>query len=98
MSNFKVFNTSFSFSTRGEIEFVDLTDKLQEAVANSGVKNGLVHVFAPHATGVLILTENDYSLLEDIKRFMEEIVPDYCIFTSLFSEINSEKPLFAYLS
>ena len=77
MSNFKVFNKSFSFSTRGEIEFVDLTDKLQEAVANSGVKNGLVHVFAPHATGVLILTENDYSLLEDIKRFMEEIVPEH---------------------
>lgn len=77
MSNFKVFNTSFSFPTRGEIEFVDLTDKLQEAVANSGVKNGLVHVFAPHATGVLILTENDYSLLEDIKRFMEEIVPEH---------------------
>jgi thiamine phosphate synthase YjbQ (UPF0047 family) len=25
---------------------------------------------------VLILTENDYSLLEDIKRFLEEIVPD----------------------
>jgi secondary thiamine-phosphate synthase enzyme len=98
MSNFKVFNTSFSFPTRGEIEFVDLTDKLQEAVANSGVKNGLVHVFAPHATGVLILTENDYSLLEDIKRFMEEIVPDYSISPSPFSEINSEKPLFADLS
>lgn len=73
--NFKVFNSSYSFSTRGEIEFVDLTDKVDEAVRNSQVKNGLVHVFAPHATGVLILTENDYSLLEDIKHFLEDIVP-----------------------
>jgi secondary thiamine-phosphate synthase enzyme len=75
MSNFKVVNTSFSFSTKGEIDFVDLTDKVQEAVSKSAIKNGVVHVFAPHATGILTLTENDYALLEDIKAFLEEIVP-----------------------
>ncbi len=75
MSNFKVFNTSYNFNTKGEIEFIDLTDKVQEAVSSSGVKNGFVHVFAPHATGILIITENDYGLLNDIKVFLEEIVP-----------------------
>ncbi len=75
MSDFKVVNRHYSFSTRGEIEFVDLTDKVQEAVSNSGIRNGVVHVFAPHATGILILTENEYGLLNDIKAFLEEIVP-----------------------
>jgi secondary thiamine-phosphate synthase enzyme len=75
MSGFKVVNKSFSFSTKGEIDFVDLTDKVQEVVSKSAVKNGLVHVFAPHATGILVLTENDYALLNDIKAFLEEIVP-----------------------
>jgi secondary thiamine-phosphate synthase enzyme len=75
MPSFKVFNTSFNFSTKGEIEFIDLTDHVQEAVAKSGVKNGFVHVFAPHATGVLILTENDYGLLEDIRVFLEKVIP-----------------------
>jgi len=75
MSSLKVFNTSYSFSTRGEIEFLDLTGKVQELVTKSGVKNGLVHVFAPHATGVLILTENEYGLLEDIKALLQKIVP-----------------------
>lgn len=75
MSGFRVFNASYSFSTKGEIEFIDLTDNVQETVAKSGVKNGLVHVFASHATGVLILTENDYGLLEDIKEFLEKIIP-----------------------
>ncbi len=75
MPGFKVFNASYSFSTKGEIEFIDLTDSVQETVAKSGVKNGLVHVFAPHATGVLILTENDYGLLEDIREFLERIIP-----------------------
>jgi secondary thiamine-phosphate synthase enzyme len=75
MSNFKVVNRSFSFSTKGEIEFVDLTDKVQEAVSDSGIRNGVVHAFAPHATGILILTENEYCLLNDIKAFLEEIIP-----------------------
>lgn len=77
MSNFKVFNTRYSFSTKGEIDFTDLTDKVQEAVSKSGVKNGLVHVFAPHATGVIILTENEHGLLNDIKVFLEKIIPKH---------------------
>ena len=75
MSSFKVVNQSFSFSTKGEIDFVDLTDKVQEVVSESAIRNGMVHVFAPHATGILVLTENDYALLNDIKTFLEEIVP-----------------------
>ena len=75
MSGFRVFNRVHSFSTRGEIEFVDLTGQVVEAVSESGVRNGLVHVFAPHATGVLILTENEPGLLDDIKEFFEKLVP-----------------------
>ncbi len=75
LTGFKVFNATVSFSTKGEIEFVDLTDKVQEVVAQSGIRNGIVHVFAPHATGVLILTENEYGLLSDIRNFLEHLIP-----------------------
>jgi len=71
----KVFSTTYSFSTKGEIEFIDLTDEVQNAVAKSGVREGLVHVFAPHATGLLVLTENEYGLLRDIKMLLEKLVP-----------------------
>ena len=81
MSGFKVFNTSYSFSTKGEIDFIDLTEKVHEAVSQSGIKNGLVHVFAPHATGILILTESEYGLLNDIKAFLEEIIPKHGAYT-----------------
>ena len=75
MSSFQVVNDSYTFSTKGEIEFLDLSNRVQQAVFKSGVKNGLVHVFAPHATGILILTENDPALLSDIERLMEELSP-----------------------
>jgi secondary thiamine-phosphate synthase enzyme len=75
MSPFKIVNESYTFSTKGEIDFVDLTEKLQEAVSDSGIRNGVVHAFAPHATGIIILTESDPALLEDIKNFLQKIVP-----------------------
>jgi secondary thiamine-phosphate synthase enzyme len=75
MPHFKIVNRSFDFATKGEIDFVDLSDKIQEEVTLSEIKNGIVHVFAPHATGILILTENDEALLDDITDFLEEIVP-----------------------
>ena len=73
LPDFIVKNTSLSFTTKGEVDFIDLSEKVQETVTDSGVSNGLVHVFAPHATGVLILTENDPALLIDIKEFLEEL-------------------------
>jgi secondary thiamine-phosphate synthase enzyme len=75
MSNFKAFSASYSFSTKGEIEFVDLTERVQEAVTESAIRNGVVHVFAPHATGILILTENEQGLLADISDWLQRIVP-----------------------
>ena len=75
VSNFRIANSSISFTTKGEIDFLDLSEKIQREVTSSGVKNGMVHVFAPHATGILILTENDDALLYDIKVLLEELVP-----------------------
>jgi len=77
MSNFKVVNKIYKFTTRGEIDFVDLSDEVQKEVADSEIRNGIVHVFSPHATGILVLTENDDALLEDIKVFLEELAPKH---------------------
>lgn len=71
----KFLNESFKFSTRGEIDFIDLSSRVEEIVRKSGVKNGLVHVFAPHATGILILTEYESALLNDIKDALERLIP-----------------------
>lgn len=73
----KVVNEKIVFSTKGEIEFKDLTGKVHEFVKKSGIKNGLVHVFAPHATGVIILTEHEPNLDQDVKDFFEKIIPKH---------------------
>lgn len=81
MPDFKVKNTSLTFQTKGEIEFIDLSEKVQDAVAKSGIQNGIAHVFAPHATGVLVLTENDPALLSDIKNLLEKLAPKHTLYS-----------------
>jgi len=76
----RVFNENLRFSTRGEIDFFDISGKVQDVVEKSGVKNGLAHVFAPHATGILILTEYEPSLLDDIKTVLEKLVPKRALY------------------
>lgn len=47
---FKAINTHTDSATKGELEFINLTDTVREAVAKSGIRNGIVLVFSPHAT------------------------------------------------
>jgi len=71
----RIVNESLTFSTRGEIDFIDLTDRVQEIVKSAGINDGLAHVFAPHATGIIVLTEHEPSLLNDIRNVLEKLVP-----------------------
>ena len=77
MSGFRVVNKTVKFQTKGEIDFIDLTDQAQAVASDSGILNGVVHVFAPHATGILIVEENDDALLQDIKDFLEKVAPKH---------------------
>lgn len=75
VNKLKIFNQHLNFSTRGEIDFVDLTDKVATIISKSQIRNGIAHIFAPHATGVIVLTEHDWNLLEDIKEVLKRLFP-----------------------
>ncbi|ACS89268.1 hypothetical protein TSIB_0200 [Thermococcus sibiricus MM 739] len=63
------------FSTRGEIDLVDITRDIEEIVEKSEIKNGQVLVFVPGATGAIVTIEHENDLLEDFKRVLRELVP-----------------------
>jgi secondary thiamine-phosphate synthase enzyme len=93
LADFRVFNQAISFSTEGEIEFVDLTDRVRDIVLRSLVRNGLAHVFAPRATGSLVLTENEHGLLEDIRAFLETLIPRDNPYAHQFNAHSHSRPL-----
>jgi secondary thiamine-phosphate synthase enzyme len=62
--------------TRAHVEFQDITSRIQEVVANSGVQEGVCHLFVPHTTAGLTLNENwDPDVRGDLVRALEAMVP-----------------------
>ena len=53
----------------------DLTEEIQNLIARTGV-TGIINIFAPHATGVLMLGENEPGIAKDYFRIMENLVPE----------------------
>jgi len=66
---------SIKFATKGDFDIVDITSRLQDAVAASLVEEGTVNVFAPGATAALTAIECESGLLEDFRDFFEKIIP-----------------------
>jgi len=63
------------FSTRGEVDIIDLTERVREVIKNSGIKNGTALVFAPGATAAISTIEYEPGLLEDFPAALERLFP-----------------------
>jgi secondary thiamine-phosphate synthase enzyme len=63
--------------TSAKSELQDITSQAQGAVAESGVQEGVCHVFVPHTTAGLTLNENwDPDVRGDLVRALAVMVPD----------------------
>lgn len=71
----KVFSDSFSFTTRGEFDFVDLSKKVDDIINKSDIEEGIALVFAGHATGIIVITEYESRLKQDIQELLERFIP-----------------------
>jgi secondary thiamine-phosphate synthase enzyme len=68
--------SELSIRTGSQTELVDITDRVQEAVAGGEAKQGVCYVFVPHTTAGLTLNENwDPSVRTDMIGALNEIVP-----------------------
>src|SRR4030042_1477583 len=66
----------FGISTRSRTEMVDITARVEEAVRDSGIRNGDVIVFCPHTTAAITINENaDPDVVHDVLLALDEVVP-----------------------
>jgi secondary thiamine-phosphate synthase enzyme len=62
--------------TNAQIEFVRIDHDVQNAVNESGVKNGICLIFAPHTTAAITINENaDPDVVRDIIMETSKIIP-----------------------
>ncbi|RLV10361.1 hypothetical protein CTZ27_03895 [Streptomyces griseocarneus] len=62
--------------TIGEPEsVVDLTGRLHELLAESGVREGTLQVYCGHTTCGLVVNENDAALHQDVQALLQRLAP-----------------------
>ncbi len=71
-----MFRKIIRVSTRQEREAINLTHQVTAAVRESGIHEGLVHLFVQHSTAALTTIEYEPGVLADLSRALSVLAPD----------------------
>jgi len=70
-----VVSKSIRFSSKGENDMIDLTEKISEFIASSGISNGIVTIFVSGSTGSITTIEYEPGLIKDFPNMLSRIAP-----------------------
>ena len=62
-------------TTQGNTDILDITQKVDECIHSSGLKNGLVTIFCPSSTSGITTIEFEPGVLHDLEKIFDELVP-----------------------
>ncbi len=63
------------FNTPHRRDYVNITDKVQTAVDESGIRNGLCLVNAMHITASVFINDDERGLISDYDKWLETLAP-----------------------
>lgn len=70
----RIFHRVLDWMTGERFQLLNITDRIQDVVRRSGIREGLVHIQSLHTTTALLINEWQAALLDDIRRVLEELV------------------------
>jgi len=71
----KSHTTYLTMNVQARMDFVNITDRVAQAVRESGVREGLCLVNAMHITASVFINDDEPGLHEDYKRCLEQLAP-----------------------
>jgi len=69
-------SSTLRFETKGNGHIIDITDDVLKVVKQSKIKNGLLTVFVPGATGAVTTIEYEPGLLKDFPAALDRLFPE----------------------
>lgn len=62
--------------SRTRTEFIDITEKVQEVLKDTGITSGICYLYVPHTTAAITINEGaDPSVQRDIQALLNRLVP-----------------------
>lgn len=71
----KIRRGKIDLESKSQIDFMDITDKVDEIIDDSGIREGQVTVFCPHTTMGVVINHNESMLIQDFMRVLYKLVP-----------------------
>lgn len=63
------------FNTTKQIEFINITDQVQELIIKSKIKEGMVLVNAMHITASVYINDAESGLINDYQKWLKKLAP-----------------------
>jgi len=70
-----VYSERLELRTKGEVEAIDITDKVASVVRKSGLAAGIACVFTPSSTSAIVANESGAGVDDDLAAVLERVVP-----------------------
>ena len=71
-----MFRKTISVTSQHEGDILDLTKDVKNVIRESGIRNGIVHLFVQHSTAALTTIEFEPGVLADLKCSLSMLAPD----------------------
>jgi secondary thiamine-phosphate synthase enzyme len=71
---FRVFNRIVDWITSDRMQLINITERINEIVRKSGIRDGLVHLQSLHTTTSVFINEWQDALLHDVRTFLGDLV------------------------
>ncbi|HLD18679.1 MAG TPA: secondary thiamine-phosphate synthase enzyme YjbQ [Candidatus Nanoarchaeia archaeon] len=62
-------------NTKKRRDYINITDKVQEIIDNSGIKDGMALVSAMHITAGVYVNDAESGLIQDIDEWLDKLAP-----------------------
>jgi len=64
-----------SFNTKKHREYINITSEVEQILAKSGIKEGMILVSAMHITAGVYVNDAESGLIQDIDTWLEKLAP-----------------------
>jgi secondary thiamine-phosphate synthase enzyme len=71
----KSFTEYLWFNTKKHREYINITSEVEEILAKSGIKEGMILVSAMHITAGVYVNDAESGLIQDIDDWLEKLAP-----------------------
>src|SRR5215510_7291271 len=73
-AGYKIFNRIVDWITSDRTQLINVTDRINEIVRKSGIRDGIVHMQSLHTTTAVFINEWQDALLHDVRSFLDNLV------------------------